>query len=106
MTTARRSLFAVIVVSALCLAVPESSYAACAGDCGGDLQTVPKTGEKYVKARWKGALKCGKKADPPAPTPCPLPDGAADPSLLSASCSALIACNLDALAETAYDTTW
>jgi hypothetical protein len=32
--------------------------------------------------------------------------GTADPYLLSASCSTLIACNLDALAETAYASTW
>ena len=95
-----------MLVLALLLIAPSTGVAACAGDCGTDLATVPKTVEKYVKARWKSVLKCAKKANPACPTPCPLPDGTLDPYLLSASCSALIACNLDALAESAYDTTW
>jgi hypothetical protein len=90
---------------ALALA-PSRAVAQCAGDCGTDLATNPKLVEKYVKARWKAVLKCGKKANPACPTACPQPDGSADPYLLSPSCAALIACNLDALAETAYDTTW
>ena len=95
------------LLCALALLSPERAVlAACTGDCGGDLQTAPKNVEKYVKARWKAVLKCGKKANPACPAPCPLPDGTADPYLLSMSCSGLIACNLDALAETAYDTTW
>ncbi len=88
------------------LAAPTSVRAQCAGDCGADLAAVPKTVEKFVKARWKAVLACGKKATPACPAACPVPDGSAAPYLLSASCSALIACNLDALAEAAYDTTW
>ena len=100
----RRALPALAV--AFVLAAPSAGLAACAGDCGTDLATVPKTVEKYVKARWKSVLKCGKKANPACPTPCPRPDGTLEPYLLSPSCIALIACNLDALAETAYDATW
>ncbi len=107
MRSIRRLPSILFVLCALAVLPPtRAALAACAGDCGPDLQTVPKNVEKYVKARWKAALKCGKKANPACPTPCPLPDGTADPYLLSASCSGLIACNLDALAETAYDTTW
>ncbi len=96
-----------VALSALVvLAAPTWSRAQCAGDCSSEIASVPKTIEKFVKARWKAVLKCGKKANPACPTACPLPDGSADPYLLSASCSALIACNLDALAESAYDTTW
>jgi hypothetical protein len=87
-------------------ALPGTADAQCPGDCGPDLATVPKTVEKFVKARWKAALKCGKRGEPVCPTACPLPDAAADPYLLSPSCAGLIACELDALAETAYDTTW
>jgi hypothetical protein len=104
MQLVRRALPALAAV--LVLAAPSAGFAACAGDCGTDLATVPKTVEKFVKARWKSVLKCGKKANPACPAPCPQPDGALDPYLLSPSCSALIACNLDALAETAYDATW
>lgn len=100
----RRALSALAV--AIVLTAPSAGLAACAGDCGTDLATVPKTVEKFVKARWKSVLRCGKKANPPCPMACPQPDGALDPYLLSPSCSALIACNLDALAETAYDATW
>ncbi|MCC6765034.1 MAG: hypothetical protein IT293_10255 [Deltaproteobacteria bacterium] len=90
----------------LAAAGPSRASAACAGDCGADLATVPKTVEKFVKARWKAVLACGKKAKPTCPATCPRPDGTADPYLLSASCAALVACNLDALAENAYDATW
>jgi hypothetical protein len=91
----------------LALAVGSSpALAACGGDCGADLATNPKLVEKYVKARWKAVLKCGKKANPACPTACPQPDGTLDPYLLSPSCASLVACNLDALAESAYDTTW
>jgi hypothetical protein len=90
----------------LLFAVPEVARAACAGDCGSDLATVPKTVEKYVKARWKAVARCGKKADPTCPTACPQPDATLDPYLLSPSCSALIACNLDALAESVYGASW
>ncbi|MCC6849005.1 MAG: hypothetical protein IT294_10935 [Deltaproteobacteria bacterium] len=96
----------VLAVSLLAAARPSTTTAACAGDCGGDLATVPKTVEKFVKARWKAVLACGKKANPTCPTACPRPDGAADPYLLSPGCAALVACNLDALAESAYDATW
>jgi hypothetical protein len=96
----------VLVLPFLVLAMPSTARAACAGDCGADFATVPKTVEKFVKARWKAVLKCGKKADPLCPTACPVPDGSADPYLLSPSCAALIACNLDALAESGFDTTW
>lgn len=104
MAFVRPSLPALVV--AFVLAAPSAGFTQCAGDCGTDLATVPKTVEKYVKARWKSVLTCGKKANPSCPMPCPQPDGALDPYLLSPSCSALIACNLDALAETAYDATW
>lgn len=106
MRFACRCLLVLPVLVVLALTAPEAARAACAGSCGSDLQTVPKTVEKFVKARWKAVLKCGKKANPTCPAPCPLPDGAADPYLLSASCAGLIACNLDALAETAYDASW
>ncbi len=108
MPVLRRALTLVplLVLSFLLLALPSSASGACAGDCGTDLATVPKSVEKFVKVRWKAALKCGKKANPPCPTACPMPDGTTDPYLLSATCAALIACNLDALAETAYDATW
>src|SRR5262245_52507204 len=95
-----------LVLSLLLLALPSTARAVCAGDCGTELATVPKTVEKFVKARWKAVLACGKKADPACPTACPVPDGSADPYLLSAGCAGLIACNLDALAESAYGTSW
>jgi hypothetical protein len=85
---------------------PSLGHAACAGDCGGDLATLPKNVEKFVKDRWKAVGKCTKKASPACPAACPQPDGTAVPYSLSANCAALIACNLDALAESAYDTTW
>ena len=91
MQLVRRILPALAV--ALAIAAPSFGHAACVGDCGTDLATVPKNVEKYVKARWKSVLKCGKKANPICPAPCPQPDGTLDPYLLSASCSALIACN-------------
>ncbi len=102
----RRSLSSLIALLLLLLLLPSSPFAACGGDCGGDLQAVPKTVEKFVKARWKADLACGKKAKSMCPDACPVPDGSADPYLLSSSCAALIACNLDALAKSAYDTTW
>jgi hypothetical protein len=96
-----------LLVSLIALsAMPGTAAAQCVGDCGAELAAAPKTIEKFVKARWKAVLKCGKKGEPVCPTACPLPDGTADPYLLSASCSGLIACELDALAETAYDTSW
>jgi hypothetical protein len=101
----RRAVLLVALAFAL-FATPSTARAVCGGDCGTDLANVPKTVEKFVKARWKAVLKCGKKANPACPTACPVPDGSADPYFLSASCSGLIACNLDALAESAYDTTW
>ncbi len=101
----RFALAAVLLAMALVTA-PSTGLAACAGDCGVDLATIPKSVEKFVKARWKSVLACGKKASPACPTPCPQPDGTLDPFLLSTSCSALIACNLDALAASAYDATW
>jgi hypothetical protein len=91
---------------ALALAVPALSRAQCTGDCGTDLANVPKTVEKFVKARWKAVLACGKKANPTCPTHCPVPDGSAEPYSLSPGCSTLIACNLDALAESSYGATW
>ena len=107
MRSARRLLSTLSVLCALAVLTPTpAALAACTGNCGPDLQTAPKNVEKYVKARWKAVLKCGKKANPACPTPCPVPDGTADPYFLSMSCSGLIACNLDALAETAYDATW
>lgn len=100
-------LVALMLVPALSvITAPTPAAALCAGDCGADLAAAPKTVEKFVKARWKATLACGKKASPGCPTACPVPDGAAAPYLLSAGCSALIACNLDALAESAYDATW
>lgn len=102
----RAVLLALPLLALLTLAAPAPARAACAGSCGGDLATAPKNVEKFVKARWKAVLKCGKKANPACPTACPVPDGATDPYLLSPGCAGLIACNLDALAETAYDTTW
>jgi len=104
MTFVRRALPLTLLLALALL--PSRGFAACAGDCGSDLATVPKTVAKFVKARFKAAQKCGKKANPACPTPCPLPDGAADPYLLSPSCAALISCNLDALAESAYDASW
>jgi hypothetical protein len=101
-TLSLSSLLFLIVVAGL----PGTATAQCAGDCGADMATAPKTVEKFVKARWKAVLKCGKRGEPICPTPCPLPDGAADPYLLSPSCAGLIACELDALAETAYDLGW
>jgi hypothetical protein len=100
------SLTPILVLPLLVLAMPSPTFAACAGECGTDFATVPKTVEKFVKARWKAVLKCGKKADPACPTACAMPDGAADPYLLSPSCAGLIACNLDALAESAFDASW
>jgi hypothetical protein len=97
---------AVLLLLLLVFASPSTAHAVCGGDCGSDLATAPKNVEKYVKARWKAVAKCGKKANPACPTACPQPDGTLDPYLLSASCAALIACNLDALAESAFDTTW
>lgn len=94
------------LVTILGLARPVPLPAACSGDCGADLAAAPKNVEKYVKQRTKALTKCGKRANPPCPTACPVPDGTAAPFLLSATCAQLIDCNLDALAETAYDTTW
>ena len=104
----RAVLLALPLLSSLLLTPRFASpvLAVCGGDCGSDLATVPKTVEKFVKARWKAVLQCGKKANPACPTACPVPDGAADPYLISPSCAALVACNLDALAESAYDATW
>ncbi len=102
-----RSIVAAALVTGLSfVVVPSEATAACSGDCGSDVAAAPKTVEKYVKARWKAIAKCGKSAKPTCPTVCPVPDGAAEPYLLSASCAGLIACNLDELAETAYGTTW
>ena len=83
-----------------------SARAACPGDCGADLASAPKNVAKYVKQRWKVLAACGKRNDPSCPTACPVPDGTADPYFLSASCAQQVDCNLDALAETALDTTW
>jgi hypothetical protein len=95
-----------LVIVLLLVAAPSMVRAACSGDCGPDLATAPKTVEKYVKTRWKAVAGCGKKANPACPTACPQPNGALEPYLLSSSCAGLIACNLDALAESAYGTTW
>ncbi len=95
-----------LVLLAIVAVAPSSGFAACGGDCGADLAAVPKTVAKYVKQRWKALDACGKRGDPACPTTCPVPDGTADPYLLSQTCVDFIDCNLDALAETAYDTTW
>ncbi len=88
------------------VALPSLALAACGGDCGAELAAAPKSVEKYVKQRMKALTSCGKRGTPSCPTTCPVPDATAAPYLLSATCAALIDCNLDALAETAYDTTW
>jgi hypothetical protein len=102
----RRIVPTLLVIGLLLVAAPLTVRAACSGDCGTELATVPKTIAKLVKARWKAVAKCVKRGDPACPAVCPQPDGAAEPYLLSPSCAGLIACNLDALAETAYGTTW
>ena len=102
----RASLTVLSAVTFLVVAAAPHADAACPGDCGADLAAVPKTVAKYVKKRWKALATCGKRADPACPTACEVPDGTADPYFLSASCTQQIDCNLDALAETALDTTW
>ncbi len=89
-----------IVVSAL------PSYAQCPGDCSAEMLTTPKAIEIYVKKSWKEIAKCAKKGEPACPTPCPLPDGLLKPFLLPQTCIDFLDCELAALAETAYDTTW
>jgi hypothetical protein len=97
---------AALVLVALALAPAREAAAACAGSCGADFTAVPKTVEKYVKQRWKAVVTCGKRGTPACPAACPVPDGTADPYLLSASCVGLIDCELDALAETTYGAAW
>ena len=100
-----RSALAFIMLVFVAVA-PSSARAVCGGDCGADLATVPKTVAKYVKQRWKALDACGKRGNPACPTSCPVPDGTMVPYSLSQTCVDLIDCNLNALAETAYDTTW
>ena len=102
-----RFVLCVLAAVTFLLAPPApTARAACPGDCGADLVAAPKNVAKYVKQRWKVLANCGKRNEPSCPTACPLPDGTADPYLLSMSCAQQIDCNLDALAETAFDTTW
>jgi len=102
-----RRVLSLLVSLALAAAVAApAARASCSGSCDAELATTPKAVQAFVKGYWKATSACGKSAKIACPATCPAPDGTVAPYLLSASCSGLIACNLDALAATAYDTTW
>jgi hypothetical protein len=88
------------------LVVAGPAAAQCPGSCSAEIVSVPKTIEKYVKARVKALTACGKKGTPVCPIACPVPDATDATYGLSQTCADLLDCNLDALAETFYDTTW
>ncbi|RMD83449.1 MAG: hypothetical protein D6815_06530 [Candidatus Dadabacteria bacterium] len=100
-----RESFLLAVVSALVLTAGPAG-AQCAGDCSADMLSQPKAIERLAKKTWKALLVCGKKGRPACPATCPLPDGTAPPYSLTASCAQLVACNLEALAATAFEASW
>lgn len=86
--------------------VPGVAHADCAGDCGAELLSAPKSVEKYVKKAWKALASCAKRGEPTCPASCTLPDATLEPYSLGASCAALVGCELQAQAVDVYEAAW